>query len=149
MNNKGWKSFKGTNKMEICFSIRHGNSDLRNSVLPRNSTLYSVISYRINFGWIIIRHFYFNLISMEVNTFSDFDLNFGGHSWTWIEAMKGFQEQMVSALAFKTDQFIKTVEHELILLQTLYWLTISIFMFQNTFKSAVHVLFSSSSGFKS
>ena len=109
----------------------------------------SVISYRINFGWIIIRHFYFDLISMEVNTFSDFDLNFGGHSWTWIEAMKGFQEQMVSALAFKPDQFIKTVEHELILLQTLYWLTISIFMFQNTFKSALHVLFSSSSGFKS
>ena len=79
----------------------------------------SVISYRINFGWIIIRHFYFDLISMEVNTFSDFDLNFGGHSWTWIEAMKGFQEQMVSALAFKPDHFIKTVEHELILLQTL------------------------------
>ena len=100
--------------------LRHGNSDLRNSVLPRNSTLYSVISYRINFGWIIIRHFYFDLISMEVrNVFSDFDLNFGGHSWTWIEAMKGFQEQMVSALAFKPDHFIKTVEHELILLQTL------------------------------
>ena len=79
----------------------------------------SVISYRINFGWIIIRHFYFDLISMEVNSFSDFDLNFGGHSWTWIEAMKGFQEQMVSALAFKPDHFIKTVEHELILLQTL------------------------------
>ena len=79
----------------------------------------SVISYRINFGWIIIRHFYFDLISMEVNTFSDFDLNFGGHSWTWIEAMKGFQEQMVSALAFKPDHFIKTVEHEPILLQTL------------------------------
>ena len=33
--------------------------------------------------------------------------------------MKGIQEQMVSALAFKPDHFIKTVEHELILLQTL------------------------------
>ena len=33
--------------------------------------------------------------------------------------MKGFQEQMGSALAFKPDHFIKTVEHELILLQTL------------------------------
>ena len=33
--------------------------------------------------------------------------------------MKGFQKQMVSALAFKQDQFIKTVEHELISLQTL------------------------------
>ena len=43
------------------------------------------------------------------NVFSDFDLNFGGHSWTWIEAMKGIQEQMVSALAFKQDHFIKTV----------------------------------------
>ena len=33
--------------------------------------------------------------------------------------MKGFQEQMVSALAFKPDHFIKTLEHELMLLQTL------------------------------
>ena len=33
--------------------------------------------------------------------------------------MKGFQEQMVSALAFKPDQFIKTVEYQPILLQTL------------------------------
>ena len=33
--------------------------------------------------------------------------------------MKGIQEQMVSAFAFKQDHFIKTVEHELILLQTL------------------------------
>ena len=127
---------------------RHGNSDLRNSVLPRNSTLYSVISYRINFGWIIIRHFYFDLISMEVRNISDFDLNFDGHSWTWIEAMKGFQEQMVSALAFKQDHLLKLWNMNLYYYRH-YWLTISIFMFQNTFKSAVHVLFSSSSGFKS
>ena len=34
--------------------------------------------------------------------------------------MKGFQEQMVSALAFKPDHFVKTEEHELILIQTLF-----------------------------
>ena len=33
--------------------------------------------------------------------------------------MKGFQEQMGSELAFKPDHFIKTLEHELMLLQTL------------------------------
>ena len=33
--------------------------------------------------------------------------------------MKDFQEHMVSALAFKPDHFIKTLEHELMLLQTL------------------------------
>ena len=140
-----------TNRLKINTNIKHQTWQFGSPKFGLTSKfdLYSVISYRINFGWIIIRHFYFDLISMEVRNISDFDLNFDGHSWTWIEAMKGFQEQMVSALAFKTDQFIKTVEHELILLQTLYWLTISIFMFQNTFKSALHVLFSSSSGFKS
>ena len=47
----GTKALKASRKAEqILVKVRHGNSDLPNSALPQNSTLYSVISYRINFG---------------------------------------------------------------------------------------------------
>ena len=74
--------------MVLLTEYRHGNSDLRNSVLPRNSTLYSVISYRINFGWIIIRHFYFDLISMEVEMFFRFWFEF---RWSFLNMNWGHE----------------------------------------------------------
>ena len=82
------------------------------------------------------------------NVFSDFDLN----------SVVILEHESRPWKAFKNRWFLRWHSNKIILLKLWnmnlyyyrhYWSTISIFMFQNTCKSAVHMLFSSSSGFKS
>ena len=109
-----------------------------------------------------IQSFRIGLISVESYSPFIFRFNFDGgrnvfQILTWISVVI-LEHELRPWKAFKNRWFLRWHSNKIILFKLWnmnlyyyrhYWSTISIFMFQNTCKSAVHMLFTSSSGFKS